>query len=184
MSDSRRSALPAVVCGPESRDGGIVPAIRNKYKEQEFGNQKTRVRCCRQALTWRHERSALDQGHESHQAGLDHGRRASVRARRAIPSPSPMDEQGLLPMHSHTIEPWRHHHAFLGAAHERNERRTWFVVLITTLMMVAEIVGGGLYGSMALVADGWHMATHVAALAIAAFAYRFARRHVHDPRFS
>src|SRR5215470_17431826 len=86
-------------------------------------------------------------------------------------------------MHTRSIEPWRHHHAFLGARHDRNESRTWLVVLITAAMMVAEIVGGTVYGSMALVADGWHMATH-AALAIAAFAYRFARRHVHDAQFS
>ena len=51
-------------------------------------------------------------------------------------------------------------------------------------MMVAEIVGGTIYGSMALVADGWHMSTHAGALAIAALAYRFARRRAHDPRFS
>ena len=87
-------------------------------------------------------------------------------------------------MHAHSIDQWQHDHAFLGAAHDRNERKTWFVVAITAAMMVAEIVGGSLYGSMALFADGWHMSTHAAALAIAAFAYRFARRHVHDPRFS
>lgn len=87
-------------------------------------------------------------------------------------------------MHTHSIAPWQHQHAFLGASHERNESRTWLVVLITVLMMVAEIVGGTVYGSMALVADGWHMATHAAALAIAAFAYRFARFHVNDARFS
>jgi len=87
-------------------------------------------------------------------------------------------------MHTRSIEPWRHHHAFLGARHDRNESRTWLVVLITAAMMVAEIIGGTLYGSMALVADGWHMATHAAALAIAAFAYRFARRHAHDAQFS
>ena len=87
-------------------------------------------------------------------------------------------------MHSHTIEQWRHQHAFLGAGHDRHERRTWFVVLLTAAMMVAEIIGGTVFGSMALVADGWHMSTHAAALAIAAFAYRFARRHVHDPQFS
>jgi cation diffusion facilitator family transporter len=51
-------------------------------------------------------------------------------------------------------------------------------------MMVAEIVGGTLFGSMAVVADGWHMSTHAGALAIAAFAYRFARKHARDPRFS
>lgn len=87
-------------------------------------------------------------------------------------------------MHSQSIEPWRHHHAFLGAAHGRNEKRTWIVVVITSVMMIGEVIGGSVYQSMALLADGWHMATHAAALAIAAFAYRFAQRHVHDPRFS
>ncbi|WP_439497909.1 CDF family Co(II)/Ni(II) efflux transporter DmeF [Bosea sp. (in: a-proteobacteria)] len=78
----------------------------------------------------------------------------------------------------------RHDHVFLGAAHAENERRTWIVIALTATMMVAEIVAGTIFGSMALVADGWHMSTHAAALAIAAFAYRFARRHARDPRFS
>ena len=51
-------------------------------------------------------------------------------------------------------------------------------------MMVAEIIGGSMYGSMAVVADGWHMSTHAGALTIAALAYRFARRHARDPRFT
>jgi cation diffusion facilitator family transporter len=87
-------------------------------------------------------------------------------------------------MHNHSIAPWQHQHAFLGARHGQHERKVWLVVLLTCAMMVAEIVGGYVFGSMALVADGWHMSTHAAALAIAAFAYRFARKHVHDPRFS
>ena len=87
-------------------------------------------------------------------------------------------------MHSHTLADWRHDHVFLGAAHDRNERRTWFVVGLTATMMVVEIAGGTLFGSMALLADGWHMSTHAGALAIAAFAYRFARRHARDPRFA
>lgn len=87
-------------------------------------------------------------------------------------------------MHTHSIEPWQHQHAFLGSGHDRHERRTWFVVALTGIMMVFEIIGGTLYGSMALVADGWHMSTHAGALAIAAFAYRYARTHAHDPRFS
>jgi cation diffusion facilitator family transporter len=87
-------------------------------------------------------------------------------------------------MHSHSIAPWQHDHAFLGEKHDRHARRTWLVVGLTAVMMVAEIVGGTVFGSMALVADGWHMSTHAAALAITAFAYRFARNHVHDPRFS
>jgi cation diffusion facilitator family transporter len=87
-------------------------------------------------------------------------------------------------MHSHTLDSWQHEHVFLGAAHERNERRTWAVVGLTTTMMVVEVSGGMFFGSMALLADGWHMSTHAGALAIAAFAYRYARRHAHDPRFA
>jgi cation diffusion facilitator family transporter len=87
-------------------------------------------------------------------------------------------------MHAHSIKQWQHHHAFLGAKHDRHERRTWFVVALTAVMMVAEIVGGTWFGSMALVADGWHMSTHAGALAIAGFAYWFARKHAHDPRFT
>jgi cation diffusion facilitator family transporter len=75
-------------------------------------------------------------------------------------------------------------HDFLGRAHAENERRTWLVVALTSVMMVAEIAGGTIYGSMALVADGWHMLTHAGALAISGFAYRYARRHVDDVRFS
>ncbi len=74
--------------------------------------------------------------------------------------------------------------AFLGTRHERNEQRTWWVVWLTAAMMVGEILGGTLYGSMALVADGWHMATHAAALTVAALAYSYARKHRDDPRFA
>jgi cation diffusion facilitator family transporter len=87
-------------------------------------------------------------------------------------------------MHSHSIAPWQHAHVFLGAKHGRHERRTWFVVALTAAMMVAEIVGGTIFNSMAVVADGWHMSTHAGALAIAALAYRFASRHARDPRFT
>jgi cation diffusion facilitator family transporter len=87
-------------------------------------------------------------------------------------------------MHTHSIEPWQHSHVFLGARHDRHERRTWFVVALTAVMMVAEIIGGTMFGSMAVVADGWHMSTHAGALAIAALAYRFARKHARDPRFT
>jgi cation diffusion facilitator family transporter len=87
-------------------------------------------------------------------------------------------------MQSPFIDPWTHNHTFLGEHHETHERRTWSVVALTAVMMIAEIIGGTLFGSMALVADGWHMATHVAALAIAALAYLFARRHADDVRFS
>src|SRR5262249_7470217 len=87
-------------------------------------------------------------------------------------------------MHSHSIEPWRHPHVFLGEKHEQHERRTWSAVALTAAMMVIEIVGGTIFGSMAVVADGVHMSTHVAALSIAALAYWFARRHAANARFS
>ena len=87
-------------------------------------------------------------------------------------------------MHSHSIEQWTHDHAFLGDRHDQNERRTWLVVILTLVMMVGEIVAGSLFGSMALLADGWHMGTHAAALGIAAFAYRFARRHLGSSHFT
>ena len=73
---------------------------------------------------------------------------------------------------------------FLGEGHERNERRTWMVIALCTFMMAAEIVGGLLFGSIALVADGLHMSTHAGALLLAAFAYSYARRHAADVRFS
>jgi len=76
-----------------------------------------------------------------------------------------------------------HEHVFLGAGHDRNERRTWAVIALCTLMMVAEIIGGSLYGSLALVADGLHMSTHAGAMLIAALAYTYARKHANDPRF-
>lgn len=75
-------------------------------------------------------------------------------------------------------------HVFLGAAHDENARRTRIVIAITLTLMVAEIGGGWMFGSMALLADGWHMATDAGSLAIAAGAYAFARRHQDDPRFS
>ena len=87
-------------------------------------------------------------------------------------------------MHSQTVEHLRHAHAFLGQAHARNERRTIWVVALTAAMMVGEIAGGSIFGSMALTADGWHMSTHVVALGIAALAYRFARARQNDPRFT
>ncbi|SKA94619.1 cation diffusion facilitator family transporter [Pseudomonas extremaustralis] len=77
-----------------------------------------------------------------------------------------------------------HEHVFLGSSHEENARRTLWVVLLTLVMMVAEIAAGYLTGSMALLADGFHMATHAGALGIAAAAYAYAKRHARSPRFS
>jgi cation diffusion facilitator family transporter len=86
-------------------------------------------------------------------------------------------------MHAHSIERWRHEHVFLGSAHTRNERKVRLVVGLTLVMMVGEIVAGTVYGSMALLADGWHMATHAGALSISAAAYAFARRRARDSRY-
>jgi cation diffusion facilitator family transporter len=77
-----------------------------------------------------------------------------------------------------------HSHVFLGEGHEENERRTWTVIWLCAAMMVAEIVGGWLFGSIALIADGLHMSTHAGALLLAALAYTFARRYADDPRFT
>ncbi len=77
-----------------------------------------------------------------------------------------------------------HDHFFLGSDHERNERKVWLVIALTASMMLVEIIAGTLYGSMALVADGWHMSTHAGAMLITALAYRFARKHVRNRRFT
>ena len=77
-----------------------------------------------------------------------------------------------------------HSHVFLGHDHERAERRTWAVIILCTIMMVAEIVGGALFGSLALIADGLHMSTHAGALLLAALAYTFARKYAEDPSFT
>jgi len=77
-----------------------------------------------------------------------------------------------------------HSHIFLGEGHERNERRTWMVIALCAAMMIAEIIGGALFGSIALIADGLHMSTHASALLLAALAYRYARRHADDRRFT
>ena len=87
-------------------------------------------------------------------------------------------------MHAESLDAWAHNHVFLGADHARNEHRTRIVIAICFAMMVAEISGGILFRSMALVADGLHMSTHAAALIIAATAYAFARRRANDSRFT
>ena len=87
-------------------------------------------------------------------------------------------------MHSHSIDDFRHSHVFLGEAHDRNERKTWAVIAICAVMMVAEIVGGLWFGSVALIADGLHMSTHAGALLIAALAYTYSRRYVNDTRLT
>ena len=83
----------------------------------------------------------------------------------------------------HNLSGFRHEHAF-DAGNRAGELRTWIVVVITAITMVAEIVGGWITGSMALLADGWHMSTHVVALSIAGTAYWLARRWSRDTRYA
>ena len=83
----------------------------------------------------------------------------------------------------HDLSGWQHSHAY-DPGNQRAERRTWLVVAITAATMVAEIVAGFITGSMALLADGWHMSTHVVALSIAGTAYWLARRWSRDERFA
>ena len=83
----------------------------------------------------------------------------------------------------HNLAGWQHNHAY-DTGNRAAERRTWIVVVITAITMVVEIVAGYLTGSMALTADGWHMATHVVALSIAGLAYLLARRWSADERFA
>ena len=84
----------------------------------------------------------------------------------------------------HDLSALTHDHVFLGAKHDENARRTVWVVLLTAAMMVAEIIAGIAFNSMALLADGFHMATHAGALGVAALAYGYARRHAHGRRFT
>jgi len=77
-----------------------------------------------------------------------------------------------------------HDHVFLGRDHDRAERRTWAVIILCTAMMIAEIVGGAMFGSLALIADGLHMSTHAGALLLAALAYTYARRYARDRNFT
>lgn len=82
------------------------------------------------------------------------------------------------------LEQFTHDHVFLGDAHDRNARRTLWVVVLTAGMMVVEIMAGLVFNSMALLADGFHMATHAGALGVAALAYAYARKHANSRRYS
>jgi cation diffusion facilitator family transporter len=81
-------------------------------------------------------------------------------------------------------QPDRHDHVFLGEDHEKAERRTWTVIVLCSVMMIAEIIGGALFGSLALIADGLHMSTHAGALLLAALAYTYARKYANDRNFT
>ncbi len=86
-------------------------------------------------------------------------------------------------MRTHNLQSWKHGHRYntVDGHAERNTRR---VILLTLSMMIIEIAAGYIFGSMALLADGWHMGTHAAALGITAFAYYFARKHSNNPTYS
>ena len=86
-------------------------------------------------------------------------------------------------MHKHTLHRWTHQHNF-NIEDAQGERNTHRVIILTLIMMVVEVAAGYLFGSMALLADGWHMGTHAVALGITAFAYYYARRHCDHPDYS
>ncbi|AIE73881.1 MULTISPECIES: CDF family Co(II)/Ni(II) efflux transporter DmeF [unclassified Synechocystis] len=87
-------------------------------------------------------------------------------------------------MHFHTPESWQHSHDFANQHQSHAEKNTKIVMVLTAVTMVAEIIAGTVFGSMALLADGWHMATHVAAFGITLFAYQYARRYATSPRYT
>jgi cation diffusion facilitator family transporter len=86
-------------------------------------------------------------------------------------------------MHTHSLETWQHRHDF-AVIQEHGEKRTRQVLIITAITMLFEIFAGMAYGSMALLADGWHMGTHVAAFLITIFAYHFAKKHANNATFA
>lgn len=87
-------------------------------------------------------------------------------------------------MTTHNLKAWQHHHDFGTTAERQAEHRTRWVVALTFIAMLVELAAGFITGSMALLADGWHMASHVGALGVAAYAYRFARQHAGDARYT
>jgi cation diffusion facilitator family transporter len=86
-------------------------------------------------------------------------------------------------LHIYTLNKWQHDHNF-SSIEPDNEKKTLIVVLLTASMMGLEVIAGAIYGSMALLADGWHMSTHAAALGITLAAYRYAKRHSDNPRYT
>ncbi len=86
-------------------------------------------------------------------------------------------------MHTQTLDKWKHSHDFI-IIHEKGEKRTKQVLVLTLITMVAEIIAGFAFGSMALLADGWHMGTHSVAFAITIFAYHYSRKHARDKQFT
>ncbi len=86
-------------------------------------------------------------------------------------------------MHKQILDKWQHSHNFL-VDRQQAEKRTQIVMILTAITMIVEIITGLLFGSIALLADGWHMATHVGAFAITLFAYQYARKNVNNPRYT
>ena len=87
-------------------------------------------------------------------------------------------------MHENKLKFWQHSHSFGQDIKRPGEARTLIVIALTSAMMIVEIGAGLVFGSMALLADGLHMASHTAALSINAFAYIYARRQAHNERYS
>ena len=86
-------------------------------------------------------------------------------------------------MHTHSLHRWQHDHIFGQDQTKAGERRTLFVIALTVATMIIEVIAGIGFGSMALLADGLHMASHATALSITAVAYWYARKRAHDQRF-
>jgi len=86
-------------------------------------------------------------------------------------------------MSDENSQQWQHDHNF-SFNNDQGEKHTRYVLILTAITMVVEIIAGSIYGSMALLADGWHMGTHVAAFLIALFTYHYARKHADNPEFS
>ncbi len=83
-------------------------------------------------------------------------------------------------MHIYKLNNWKHRHDY-SISNEKGEKRTQYVLALTAITMIVEVIAGSAYGSMALLADGWHMATHVAAFLITLFAYYYSNKHKDDP---
>lgn len=86
-------------------------------------------------------------------------------------------------VHIHTLTNWQHRHDF-SAINQKGEQRTKYVLILTAITMLVEIIAGSVFGSMALLADGWHMSTHVAAFLITIFAYSYAKKHANNPAYA
>jgi cation diffusion facilitator family transporter len=86
-------------------------------------------------------------------------------------------------MHIENLKQWQHTHDYSHQS-DKAEKSTLYVLILTAITMIVEIIAGTFYGSMALLADGWHMGTHVAAFMITVFAYRYARKHAENPAFA